>query len=84
MSTGRYFYIDKKTGRKFCIEPISVRNQRTNEKEIEVGGIMQVNGGSVTESESIITKENGYINIEYLSAGTSPDGHIEQLLTHEK
>lgn len=80
MNTGRYFYVDKASGRKFCIEPISGRNQRKTDKEVDIGGVMQTEGGSINECDSIITEENGFTNITYLPAGVSPDGYIQQIL----
>lgn len=76
--TGRYFI--RKNGRTFCVEPINERNQKLNDKTFTNGGIDQVQGGSVTVEDSIITVENGFINIIDLPAGVSPDSTIDLLL----
>lgn len=81
--TGRYFVRDQKTGRLFCVEPISERSQKIDDQRWTNGGIPQARGGSIPESESIITPENGFTNITHLPPGTSPEGHIEALLKGE-
>ena len=82
-TTGRYFYHDPRTGRRFCIEPISERDQRQEEKTWTNGGIDQVRGGSIREDESIITAENGFTGITTLPPGVSPDAFIEALIRAE-
>ena len=79
-TTGRYFYRDLKSGRTFCIEPISDRTQKVDDQRWTNGGIDPVQGGAIREEESIITPENGFTNITLLPAGVSPEGHIEMLL----
>lgn len=82
--SGRYFVRDRRTGRTFCVEPISERNQKIDDLQWSNGGIQRVHGGSVTEEESIITPENGFENITYLPPGTSPEGYIEMLLRQDE
>ncbi len=79
-TTGRYFYHDPRTGRRFCIEPISERAQKQEEKTWTNGGIDQVRGGSIREDESIITAENGFTGITFLQPGVSPNAFIEGLI----
>ena len=79
-TTGRYFYRDRKSGRTFCIEPISDRTQKVDDQHWTNGGIDPVQGGAIREEESIITPENGFTHITRLPAGVSPDGWIEMLL----
>lgn len=79
-TTGRYFYRDQKTGRTFCIEPISDRAQKVDDQQWTNGGIDQVRGGAIREEESVITPGNGFVNIAHLPPGTSPDGYIQMLL----
>ena len=79
-ATGRYFVRDRKTGRLFCVEPISERNQKLDDRTWSRGGIMPVQGGAVREEDSIIREENGFRNIVHLPPGTSPDGYIAMLL----
>ena len=75
--TGRYYVIDMKSGRKFCVETISARNQRSNDKEWEVGGAQSVEGGSVRREDSIIKESNGFKNIGECK---NPMDHINKLL----
>jgi hypothetical protein len=87
MSTGRYYIVDQATGRKFCVEPISERNEKLTDKKMTNGGYdgtseknkSDPQGGSIHDADSIITTENGYTNITTLPAGTSPNGYIEWL-----
>ena len=87
MSTGRYYVIDSATGRKFCVEPISARDEKTTDRVITNGGFdgesvknkSQVEGGSVHEAESIITEENGFRDVTTLRAGVNPNGYIAYL-----
>jgi hypothetical protein len=83
-NTGRYFYHDPRSGRRFCIEPISERVQKQEEKTWTNGGINQVRGGSIREDESIITSENGFTGITTLPPGVSPDAFIEALIRAEE
>lgn len=82
-TTGRYYIRDQQTGRLFCVEPIATRNQKLDETTWSNGGIDQVRGGAVSPSASIITPENGFKDIEFLPAGTSPDDVIQQRLRDE-
>ncbi|HEX2190798.1 MAG TPA: hypothetical protein VHG51_17960 [Longimicrobiaceae bacterium] len=79
-TTGRYYYRDRRSGRTFCIEPIADRTQKVDDLRWTNGGIDPVQGGAIREEESVITPENGFVNIAHLPPGVSPDGHIEQLL----
>lgn len=83
-ANGRYYVTDFKTGRKFCVEPIGNNhviwgdiNPATKVIEGDYGDKYR---GSIDESESIITEENGYKNIVTLKAGDSPNSYIEKLL----
>jgi hypothetical protein len=84
-NTGRYYI--KKGERTFVVEPIDNTQGKGKAvwgdinpatKTIE-GKYGDKNLGSVTESESIITKENGYKNIVTLGKGQSPDEFIRNL-----
>lgn len=83
-TTGRYFLRDRQTGRLFCIEPLSERAQKLEDKQWSNGGIDQVRGGSIREEESIIHAENGFTGITYLPPGTSPDAYIQALVNGQK
>lgn len=84
--TGRYFIVDQNTGRKFCVEPIdnSAHHQIWGDVNPATKGLEGDYGkkykGSVPESESIITEENGFKNIVTLTAGQNPEDYINKLL----
>lgn len=85
--TGRYYVTDIKSGRKFCVEPIdsSVHHKIWGDinpatKDLE-GTYGKKYKGGLPESESIITKENGFKNITILSAGENPEDYINSLIT---
>jgi len=72
LKTGRYYITDIKSGRKFCVEPIG--KPRT-----EFGdSITDKCTGSIVESESIITDNNGFTNIGYAH---NPADYVEKLLS---
>ena len=77
--TGRYYIRDPRSGRVFCVEPINERNQQQNADTFGQGGITQVRGGSVHPHDSVITTENGFINICDLAPGMSPDAYIDHI-----
>jgi hypothetical protein len=81
MESGRYF-VYMKSGRKFCIEehgtnhtqwgdidPATKKLHKVKVKDVEV----------IDETNSIITKENGFKNICFLAPGTSPIGYVDAL-----
>ncbi len=82
--TGRFIVTSLKTGRKYYVEPLDGGgrtdwgdlNPATKRLEGSYGSKYQ---GSVKESESLITKENGFCNIVTLPAGYSPLEYIEQI-----
>lgn len=81
MSTGRFF-VYMKSGRKFCVEPygdphIEWGNVIPGTKKIE--RVKSKDEEIIDESNTHITKENGFRNICMLSPGTSPLGFIEAL-----
>lgn len=74
-NTGRYYVRSFKTGRLYCVEPIG--KPRT-----EFGAsLTDFCKGSITEKESIITEDNGFINIGYAK---NPSDYIEALERGEK
>jgi hypothetical protein len=84
--TGRYYVIDQKTGRKFCVEPISGNVAKWGDvdpvsKKL-TGSYGKKHKGSIDANESIITKENGFKNIMTLPAGVSPEDYINKLLAN--
>ena len=89
--TGRQIVFDYKTGRKFYIETIdnSGRSADWGSYNPSTGDIENKKGagkytGSVTEKESLITKENGFINIVETKVGESPYSVIDKILKESK
>ena len=82
--TGRFIVTSLKTGRKYYVEPLDngLRtewgdlNPATKKLEGDYGDKYK---GSIKESESLITEENGFENIVTLEPGYSPLDYIEQL-----
>ena len=81
METGRYWVI-MKSGRKFMVEewgdnhvqwgdidPATKKLHKIRVKDMEI----------IDETNTMITKENGFKNICLLSPGTSPLGYIDLL-----
>lgn len=85
--SGRYFVIDIKSGRKFCVEPIGVSHPEWGDvdpvSKKMTGSYGEKHKGCIDESESIITEENGFKNIITLPAGESPDSYINKLLKNK-
>ena len=85
--SGRYFITDIKSRRKFCVEPIG--DDRNNWGDVDpvtkklTGDYGKKHRGSIDESDSIITEENGFKNITTLKAGISPESYIENLLKND-
>lgn len=85
-TTGRYFIIDEKSGRKFCIEPLHTRSEKSTDVTFKNGGISgdgikgpAIQGGSILEEESIITEENGYKDSIKIGPYMSPDALIQDV-----
>lgn len=70
-NSGRYYIVDIKSGRKFCVEPIG--KPRTDFGD----SITNKCNGSITEKESIVTEDNGFVNIGY---SKNPLDYVEKLL----
>lgn len=75
--TGRYYVISERTGVRYTVEPIG--NDRTATGDFMVKKGWGKYTGAIDESESIITKENGYDKIYYTGIGCSPTSLIEKL-----
>ena len=74
-----------KTGRTYYVEPIDNSGHPsgwgdldpvTKKFSSEYG---RKYTGSVTEKESLITKENGFVNIKMLGEGVSPLSYIDEI-----
>ena len=83
-STGRFIVTSFRTGKSYCVEPIGPDraadwgdvNPTTKETE---GSYGEKYRGSIDESDSLITKENGFENIKYSGIGGSPMSIIEEM-----
>lgn len=82
--SGRHIITSLKTGKRYFIEPIDPQNKvsfgdiNPATKKVE-GDYGDKYKGSVSESESLITEDNNFINIQYCGVGVSPYAYIEQL-----
>ena len=83
--SGRYYITDEKSGRKFCVEPLSERGQKVTDRAFSNGGIdgsgvknRPSTGGSIREDESIIT-EDGFKDIVTIGPYMSPQAFIDEV-----
>jgi len=82
--TGRHIVFSKRTGKRYFVETIGdgrmadwgSYNPSTGNMENKKG--MGKHSGSVTEKESLITKENGFKNIHTVDSG-SPYWLIDEM-----
>jgi len=76
--TGRFVYTSKRTGRTYFVEPIeTAHTPKWGSVDPATGNLMHKKGdgkyrGGISPSESLITPENGFKNIQVLDRGTSP------------
>lgn len=82
--TGRFVVTSFRTGKTYAVEPIG--DVRTNWGSIDpaTGNLVNKKGhdkhrGSIDANESLITAQNGFINIKVHDKGVSPYAIIEQL-----
>lgn len=83
--TGRFTVTSRRTGRTYVVEPIG------NDRPADWGSVDPTTGdfmvkkgwgkytGAIDESESIITKDNGFEDIHYTGIGASPLSYVEKL-----
>jgi hypothetical protein len=81
MSNRRY-YVYMKSGRKFCVEEygdphVSWGNVIPGQNKIEK--VSSKMSEVIDDSNTIITKENGYKNICMFEMGTSPMAYIDAI-----
>lgn len=82
--TGRHIVISNRTGRKYYIEPIGDgRAADWGSYNPSTGNIENKKGsgkytGSVTENNSIVTKENGFDEVHFVERG-SPYEKISEI-----
>lgn len=81
--TGRFVVTSLKTGKTYYVEPIGGAHIEWGSYNPATGNIEHKKGdgkhkGSITEAESLITKENGFEEITYTGVGASPFSEIER------
>lgn len=86
--TGRFLVVSQRTGKTYAVEPIGDPHIEWGSVDPSdsghTGKLMHKKGdgkyrGSIDEGDSLITEENGFINIRVLDPGTSPFAGIEEL-----
>lgn len=83
--TGRHIVFSKRTGRQYFVEAIDNSGHAADWGDVDpatkklTGKYGSKFTGSVTEKESIITKENGFDEIHYSGVGCSPYGIIQDI-----
>jgi len=82
--TGRFIIHSTRTGKTYAVEPMG--NVKTEWGSIDpaTGDLMNKKGhdkyrGSIDSKDSLITEENGFINIQVLDIGTSPFHAVDVL-----
>lgn len=82
-ATGRFIVSSKRTGKTYAVEPIG--NVRTRWGDVNssyekvTGDYGEKYPGSIDAKDSLISEENGFINVTMLEPGTSPLHAIEVL-----
>lgn len=82
--TGRFIVTSKRTGKTYAVEPTELSRVDTNWGSIDpaTGNLMNKKGhdkyrGAISPEDSLITEENGFVNIKMLDVGVSPLHAIE-------
>ncbi len=75
--TGRFIYASIRTGRTYCVEPVGDVRTEWGSIDPATGNLMNKKGhdkyrGSIDAEDSLITEENGFVNIQMLPPGHSP------------
>ena len=82
--TGRFIVKSLRTGKVYYVEPID-NNTRSNWGDLDpvtkkmTGDYGNKYKGSIKPEESMITEENGFDKIHYISAGESPLSYIQKI-----
>jgi hypothetical protein len=82
--SGRFLVTSTRTGKTYAVEPILMKrgkgwgdlNPSTGETEGSYGHKYK---GAISKDESLITEDNGFVNIETLDPGMSPLAYIDVL-----
>ena len=82
MSNSRRYFVIMNSGRKFCVEEFgdphtSWGNVNPATKKLEI--VKSKDGEIIDETNTFITKENGFRNICMLDPGTSPMAYLDAL-----
>ena len=83
--SGRFIVKSFRTGKSYFVEPIGAdRPADWGSFNPSTGNIENKKGfdkfrGSISENESMITKENGFEKIHYAGIGSSPMSYIDEL-----
>ena len=83
--SGRFVVTSYRTGKSYFVEPIGPdRSADWGSYNPSTGNIENKKGfdkfrGSIDEKESLITKENGFDNIQYSGIGASPFSLIDEM-----
>lgn len=82
--TGRFIVKSIRTGKTYYVEPIGDPHLEWGSLDQSTGKLTVKKGwkkfrGSIDESQSLITKENGFDNIHSLPIGNSPLAYINEL-----
>ncbi len=83
--TGRFVVTSARTGKTYAVEPIvGAHTPKWGSIDPATGDLMHKKGdgkykGGINASESLITEENGFKNIQLLDIGTSPLNAIDVL-----
>ncbi len=75
----RTFYVEVIEDHPENLDRVSWGDVNVATKQLESKNYGKKNQAGINMSESIITKENGFNDINYLPPGTSPEGYIELL-----
>lgn len=83
--SGRFIVASQRTGKRYFVEPIlGAQTPKWGSIDPATGKLMNKKGagkytGAIEKTESLITEENGFKNIQTIDAGISPLHAIELL-----
>lgn len=80
--TGRFIVKSKRTGKTYAVEPMGHVKTNWGSVDPATGNLMHKKGdgkfrGSIDPKDSLISEDNGFVNIVTLEPGTSPFHAIE-------
>jgi len=82
--TGRFTITSLRTGKTYAIEPMGKNKTDWGSIDPATGKLMNKKGhdkyrGAIDAEDSLITEENGFVNISILDIGVSPFHAVEVL-----